>query len=141
MQKTSVLLACLLAFSCSLTSACPVSFVASQDIKEAIAAKKTNWVIADESCKALAKNNLGLSIATGDGVIAGVSYAWAHVAIMQLNSRVTAPHYSTITKIDSGNASSPRARELLLAAISEAIQQFDMQNSLDYFDKTKQLHK
>lgn len=141
MLKLSMVLVGAAISSCNLATACQVNYVTSAEVREALKSETSGWVISESTCKRMEKNKLSLSIAASNGVISGTSFAWAHVAIIRPESRVTSSDYSTSTTIDSGDASTPRARELQRETIRNAIKSFEIDKALDELGKITKLVK
>ena len=141
MQKKTMMLVVIAILSCNLATACQVNYISSVEVTEALKNETTAWVISDSACKRMERNKLLLSISGDSGVIAGSSFAWAHLAIIRPESRVTSSAFSSSTIIDRGDASTPRAKELQRETVRNAIKSFDVDKALDEFGKITKLVK
>lgn len=141
MRSISFLLASFLAFSCSAASACSINYLASQEITDLIKDNAPAWKISDSTCKRIAKNKLSLSINGTSGVLSGSSFAWVHVVVMRPESRSISPLYMASTFIDTAEASTPRAKELQLLALNDAIDGYKIDQALDELGKIIKLVK
>lgn len=141
MQKKTMAFAVIAILSCNLATACQVKYISSVEVKEALKSETEAWVISDSACKRMERNKLLLSISGDSGVIAGSAYAWAHLAIIRPESRVTSSDFSSSTIIDREDASTPRARALQRETVRNAIKSYDVDKALDEFGKITKLVK
>lgn len=141
MQKKTMMLVVIAILSCNLATACQVNYISSVEVTEALKSETTAWVISDSACKRMERNKLLLSISGDSGVIAGSSYAWAHLAIIRPESRITSSDFSSATIIDRGDASTPRAKELQRQTVRNAIKSYDVDKALNEFGKITKLVK